>query len=73
MLLAPISGAESAVAITRLAQASTGVDPDVLPGGLLSPWLYFTNGSIVQRVTDLDEDGSLRVLADGYFLDAING
>jgi hypothetical protein len=72
-----IAGAESAEPISRLGGFVAQIDRDERPGGLISPHTCYvppagaTAG--VQQIPQLDDDGRMRILADGAFLEALEG
>lgn len=68
-----VTGAESAVAVSQMARLMATIDRDHRPGGLLSPQLYYLSPTGVQQITETSPDGEIQILADGAFLEAING
>jgi hypothetical protein len=73
LFIAPVVGGASIIPITKLAQFGASIDAAMLPGGLVSASLYFTDGTVVERISQIDEDsGQPGIVADGAFLQAIN-
>ena len=67
-----IQGPDSVVPVTQLAGLIGSVDRESRPGGLVSRWIYYTDGEVVQQISRMGENGTTIIEADGPFLAAID-
>jgi hypothetical protein len=74
LLAAPILDGSSITAVNALGQMMLGMlaNPEFqVPGGLISPYLYFARGGEVSQVSAFAEDGTMQIEVDERFQQAL--